>query len=316
MPTATSAVGIDVSRATLDVFIHPQQTHFVVANDPLGIETLRQRMRALPGSRIVLEATGGLEFRAARALADAGCTVSRISPARIHAFRKSLGKHAKTDKLDAALLARYAAIMEPEDRPLPSQADQALRDLAARRRQVVELIGMERNRLKQASDPFIVDSLNAMLAVLTAQRKAIEAALIAAIAADPATRRRFEILTSIKGIGPVVATTLVTDMPELGRLNRRQIASLAGLAPHDRQSGTSLDKSAIRGGRPCVRVALYMAALVASRANPDAKAFYQTLVANGKNKKLALIATARKLVTLANQLIRENRTWSPNMIDT
>jgi transposase len=304
-------VGIDVSKATLDVFVLPHGTHIVVANDPAGILQLLTHLREIAPGHIVLEATGGLEFPAARAIADAGLPVSRVNPSTVHAFRKSLGKHAKTDKLDATLLAKFAAFMEPEDRSLPSTDQQAIRDLAARRRQVVELIGMERNRLKQASSPLIVQSLNDMLEVLTAQRKAVEEALVEAINADAATRRRYEILTSIKGFGPVVATTLVTDMPELGRLNRRQIASLAGLAPHDRQSGTSLDKAHVRGGRPCVRVALYMAALVASRANPDAKAFYQSLIANGKNKKLALIAVARKLVTLANQLIREDRLWIP-----
>jgi transposase len=305
-------VGIDVSKLTLDVFVLPAQSHFVVGNDPAGIAQLLEKMAEHAPDAIVLEATGKLEFAAARALADAGFTVHRLNPARVHAFRKSLGKLAKTDKLDAALLARFALVMDLEDRPLPTAAAQAIRDLGARRRQLVDLLGMERNRLKQADAPLITESIRTVMTLLKTQLQAIEKSLLQAIADDPLAKRRYEVLTSIPGIGPAVAATLVIDMPELGQLNRRQVASLAGLAPQDQQSGTTLDHAPIRGGRPCVRRAVYMAALVAChKGNPDAKAFYRKLIENNKNKKLAVLAVARKLITLANQLVREDREWTP-----
>jgi transposase len=307
-----SVAGIDVSKAVLDVGLMPSGEHWREPNRTAGIVRVVERLLAAKVGRVALEATGGLEYPVARALADAGLEVIRVNPDRIHGFRKSLGQRAKTDKLDAALIARFAAVMDEPSRPLPSLAAQAIKDLAARRRQLVEMIAMEKNRLKAIADPAILDSVRLVIQALSAERARIEKALARAIAQDPAAQRRFEILTSVPGIGPVAATTLITEMPELGALDRRAAASLAGLAPHPDESGTTRKHARLRGGRPCVRTALYMGALTTRRLNPDAKAFYDRLLVNGKTRKQAALAVARKLVTLANQLLRENRRWTPN----
>lgn len=258
----------------------------------------------------------GLEYRLARGLADAGLRVHRVNPERIHGFRRMLGLRAKTDKLDAGLIARFAQMMDLPDRPIPSEADQDIKNLGARRRQLVEMAAAERNRLKQATGAAILDSVRRTLANLLAERTCIEAALLAAIRANATALERYQILLSIPGIGPVAASTLVTDMPELGQVDRRAIASLAGLAPHPQQSGTSQNGHSLRGGRTCVRVALYMAALSASRSRSPFKTAYDDLIARGKAPKQALIAVARKMLTLANQLIRDQRPWTQNHTST
>jgi transposase len=201
--------------------------------------------------------------------------------------------------------------MDEPARPLPSIQAQNLKDLAARRRQLVEMIAMEKNRLKRSIDLGLTQSVKTIIAALAAERTRIEALINNAIAAEAEAHRRYDILTSIPGFGPVVATTIVTEMPEIGQVDRRAAASLAGVAPHPEQSGTSLNRTNLHSGRPCLRTALYMAALAAARANPEMKAFKAQLVANGKAPKQAIIAVARKLITLANQLVRENRNWTP-----
>ena len=303
--------GIDVSKATLDIVILPSGKRLMAGNHPDGINRLTCQLREAQVAKVVLEATGGLEYPCARAIADAGITVSRVNPERIFGFRKSLGRRAKTDLLDAELMARFALVMDEATRPLPSIEAQNLKDLAARRRQIVEMIAMEKNRLKRSDDPSLTQSVKTIIAALSAERARLEKLIQQAISAEPEARRRYNILISIPGFGPVVATTLVTDMPELGQVDRRAVASLAGVAPHPEQSGTSLNRTNLHSGRPCVRTALYMAALAAARANPEMKAFKAQLVANGKAPKQAIIAVARKLITLANQLVRENRNWAP-----
>ena len=274
-----------------------------------GLADLGNHLLAAGVQRVVLEATGGLEIRVARSLTERGLAVHRVNPERIFGFRKSLGIRAKTDKLDAGLIARFAAIMDLPERPMPSPAAQAIKDLGARRRQLVEMIAGEKNRLKQATDAAVLTSLKATIAVLADLRADIERQLQAAIAADADSRRRYALLCSIPGVGPVVATTLITELPELGQVDRHAIASLAGVAPHPQQSGTTLNSHRLRSGRPCVRAALYMAALTASSANPRSKAEYQAMLQRGKAPKQALIAVARKLATLANQMIRNDQMW-------
>lgn len=304
-----TAAGIDVSKNTLDVCIWPGAAHRQVAYTAAGLADLCSHLQAAGVQRVVLEATGGLEVRAARSLMERGLLVHRVNPERIHGFRKSLGRRAKTDKLDAGVIAQFAAIMDLPERPMPSPAAQAIKDLGARRRQLVEMIAAERNRLKQATGAAVLASLRATITVLAGLRSDIERQLAAAIAADATSQRRYEVLCSIPGVGPVIATTLITELPELGTLDRHAIASLAGVAPHPQQSGTSLHTHQLRSGRPCVRAALYMAALTASRANPRSRADYKDMLERGKAPKQALIAVARKLVTLANQMIRNDQMW-------
>lgn len=310
IPIAGPVAGIDVSSRFLDTCILPARQHLRCPNTPEAFPGLLQQLRQAGVTRVVLEATGGYEYRAACAIAQAGLAVHRVNPDRIWGWRRSLGRLAKTDKLDAALIAGFAQTMTLPERPLPGPQAQAIKSLAARSRQLVEMIAAEKTRLKQSFDPMQLESLRLVLAALGAERDRIEAALQAAIAADPASRRRETVLRSIPGIGPKIAAMLVAEMPELGKLDRHAVASLAGVAPHPQQSGQMRSRDQLRGGRPCVRVALYMAALSTTRANSPFAAEYKALVARGKPRKVALIAMARKLITLANQLVRDDRLWS------
>ncbi|HEY4113339.1 MAG TPA: IS110 family transposase [Rhizomicrobium sp.] len=311
--TALSVAGIDVSKARLDVFVLPQRISSTFDNRGEGIAALIGQLQQHNVMRVVLEATGGLEFPAARALCDAGLSVTRVQPGRVRGFRKFVGKHAKTDTIDAELIARFAMAM-PQDDPrqsVPSEQAEAIRCLSARRRQLVDLLVQEKTRLRMTRDCFVLDSLRTVIAALKAERDRVEAALANAIAADERAARRAELLRSIPGIGPVVASVLITDLPELGTLNRHQVASLAGLAPHPQRSGTSQRGDHIGGGRACVRTALYMAAVASLRCNPSFKAFYKRLIAEGKPNKLAVVAVARKLVVLANAIVKSQQPWNP-----
>lgn len=306
--------GIDVSKQRLDVFVLPQRFGLWAANNVAGITELSGRLEALSVSRIVLEASGGLEYPAARSLSDAGFQVARVQPGRVRGFRTFLGRRAKTDALDAELIARFALAMPDEDiRNIPSARAEAVRSLAARRRQVVDLLVQEKTRLKMTRDAFLIESLRRTIHFLANERRQIEAALTRALENDAETSRKYTLLCSVPGIGKTVATTLLTDMPELGTLNRHQVASLAGLAPHPEQSGMSRTAAHIRGGRSCVRTALYMAAITAIRCNPAFKAFYRRLVETGKPRKIAIVAVARKLAVLANAILRTNAPWNPSV---
>jgi transposase len=312
MPAPLCVAGIDVSKARLDVFVLPQRTRAVFDNEDDGIGALVERLTEQGVGRVVLEATGGLEYPAARAIADAGIAVSRVQPGRVRGFRMFLGKLAKTDALDAELIARFALAMPADDeRTIPSEHSQAIRSLSARRRQLVDMLVQEKTRLKMTRDSFVLQSLKLTVVSLNQERKRIEAALAAAIEADETSRQRDVLLRSIPGIGAVVASVLLTDLPELGALNRHQAASIAGLAPHPQQSGTSRNADHIKGGRACVRTALYMAAVSATRCNPSFKTFYKHLIADGKPRKVALVAVARKLVVLANSIIKSGKPWTP-----
>jgi transposase len=304
--------GIDVSKARLDVFVLPDRVSLEFDNVPEGIDALVSRLKRQKVERVVVEATGGLEYPAARALSDGGIAVSRVRPGRVRGFRSFLGKFAKTDALDAELIARFALAMPDDvDRAIPSRRSEAIRSLSARRRQLVDLLVQEKTRLKMTRDSFVLESLRITIALLQRERKRVEAALAEAIDADQASRHRAELLRSIPGIGAVVASVLLTDLPELGTLNRHQAASIAGLAPHPQQSGISRSNDHIKGGRACVRTALYMAAVSAIRCNPSFRAFYQRLVQEGKPRKVAIVAVARKLIVLANAIAKSKKPWSP-----
>lgn len=307
--TPTLTVGIDAGLRFLDVGLAPSGKTFRVPNCPEGIAALITRLKEEGPHRVVLEAIGSYAQLAVNALVLAGFNVGVVNPRRIKAFREAEGRRAKTDKLDAQLIARFALKMTDDVRPLPSQKAQLLKALAARRRQLTEMIAMEKTRLKQALDPLIIQSCRNAIEHLEEECGAIESKLEALVSEDPVLAKTMDILISIPGIGPRIATVLVADLPELGKLDRKAIASLAGLAPHISQSGNMPPRAAIAGGRPCVRAALYMTALVSVRHNKRFKAEYEAMRANGKRPKVALIAVARKILVLANALVRDGECY-------
>lgn len=303
---AACAAGIDAGKVYLDVGIEPSGRRFRVKNAADGIERLVGRLQGAGVRRVILEAIGPYARAVVAALVSGGFEVGLVNPRRIKGFRNAEGKRAKTDRLDAGLIARFALRMSDTLRPLPTANQQALKGLATRRRQLVEIIAMEKTRLKQVADPLLVDSHRTMIALLAAERKRIEAEIASRLAADALLARRYAVLVSLPGFGPQVATTLITDLPELGSIDRRAIASLAGLAPHPTQSGTSPGRNQIAGGRPCVRTALYMAGLVACRCDQRFHAEYLAIRADGKPAKVAIIAIARKLLVLANTIVKND----------
>jgi transposase len=303
--------GIDAGKMHLDIGIEPSRRRFRVANAPEGIACLIGRLQQAGVERVVLEAIGPYAQSVVAGLDQAGFAVGVVNPRRIKAFRDAEGKRAKTDRLDAGLIARFAVKMSDALRAIPSANQLALKSLATRRRQLVEMIAMEKTRLKQAVDPLLCDSHRAAITALSAQRAHIEAAITARLTAETALARRIEILRSLPGVGVAVATTLVIDLPELGSVDRRAIASLAGIAPHPSQSGLAPGRNQIAGGRPCVRTALYMSGLVASRSNPRFRTEYQAMRQAGKPAKVAIIAIARKLLVLANALIKQDSLYDP-----
>lgn len=307
------AAGIDAGQRFLDVGLAPSGKTFRMPNAAEGIATIVERLANAGVRRVVLEAIGPYAQRLVAALSVAGFEVGIVNPRRIKAFRDAEGRRAKTDRLDARLIARFALKMTDAIRPLPSADQLALKALSTRRRQLTEMIAMEKTRLKQASEPLLQDSHRAAIAGLTEQCALIEAELAQRVSDDAELARVLEILKSIPGIGARIATLLITDLPELGRTDRKAIASLAGLAPHISQSGNAPPRASIAGGRPCVRAALYMAALVASRHNPQMKAAYTAMREQGKPAKVALVAVARRLLVTANTLVKTNQSWRPSI---
>jgi transposase len=309
--TTACAAGIDAGKSYLDVGLAPSRRHFRVPNGCEGIEHIVGRLHEAGIDKVVLEAIGPYAQPVVTRLVAAGFTVGLVNPRRIKAFREAEGRSAKTDRLDAALIARFAVKMTDALRPVPSADQQLLKALATRRRQLVEMIAMEKTRLKQAAEPWLCESHRSAIAMLTAERQRIEADLEARLAADPKQLRQRAILQSLPGFGVSVSTTLITDMPELGTLDRRAAASLSGLAPHPSQSGSGPARNEIAGGRPCVRTAVYMAALSAIRCDPRFKAEYQAMREAGKPAKVAIIAIARKLIVLANALLKNDVLYDP-----
>lgn len=262
--------------------------------------------------RVALEAIGPYAEALLQALSAAGIAVGAVDPRRIKAWRIAEGGRAKNDRLDAALIARFALLMPDIVRPVPDRESRAIRALSTRRRQIVEMIGQEKTRLKQALEPTIADSHRGMIARLCEERARIEAELRARLCHDEQNEQRFALLQSAPGVGPAVAITLMADLPELDRLDRRALASLAGLAPQISQSGTAPAKAHIAGGRPCLRSALYLAALSAARLDHGYKRDYLAMRQAGKPAKVALIAIARKLLVALAAMAKHNRPWIPD----
>lgn len=302
--TLARAAGIDVGQRFLDVGLAPSGKSFRLKNIGAAFDDLIERLRRESVVRVVIEAVGGYAQPLVDALARAGFEISIVNPRRIKAFRDAEGKRAKTDRLDAGLMARFALVMTDALRPLPDESQRALKALSVRRRQLTELIAIEKTRLKQALEPLVAASHKAAITELSALCAAIEAEIDARIAADPQAAEKKRLLLSIPGIGPRVAGILLTELPELGDRDRKAIASLAGLAPHVFQTGNTPPRAAIVGGRPCVRNALYMSALVAARHDPHLKAVYAELRLQGKPAKVALIALARRILITANAIVK------------
>jgi len=303
-------IGIDVSKDRLDVHVLPGGAAFAVARDSKGLEELIERLSPVSTTTIGVEATGGFETIVAAALVGAKLPVVVVNPAQVRAFAQALGKRAKTDPIDAAVIARFVEATRPEVRPLPDAETTALADLIARRRQIVQMIGAERQRAQRASRR-MKRSIGRVIGVLEKELADLDGEIGENIRGSSAWRDKENLLKSVPGVGPVIARSLIADLPELGTLDRRKIAALVGLAPWTRQSGNWKGKSFIGGGRSNVRSLLYIAAMVAARHNPTLRVFHQRLIAAGKAKKAALIAVARKLLTILNAVLRDQTPWRP-----
>lgn len=302
-------VGIDVSKDRLDVHVRPDGEAFVVERNGKGLELLVERLRDLSPTLVALEATGGFETIVAAAVAGAELPLAVVNPAQIRHFAQAVGKRAKTDPIDAGVIAHFAEAVRPTPRTFPDEAARLLAELVGRRRQIIEMMVAERQREKRARNVRVRKSLARHIAVLEKELGDIDQDIDTLVRGSPVWRAKEDLLASVPGIGKTLARTLLAELPELGNMDRRTIASLAGLAPYTRQSGRWRGKSMISGGRGAVRAASFLAALVASRHNPPLRDFYQRLIATGKPKMVALIAVARKMLTILNAILRDSRPW-------
>jgi transposase len=303
--------GIDVCKERLDVYLHPLGEHFSVMNDAGGWRALLRRLAPHPVARVVMEPTSKYHRAAHRHLDSAGIAVALINPHRARLFAQALGALAKTDRIDARVLALAGERLQPGPTAPPAAEEEALEELAGARSAALAERTATANRLKTTGYGFLRRELARRLRSLEAHVARIEAEIAARIAADPRLARQAAIIRSIPGMGPVNVLAILTGLREIGRINGKEAAALAGLAPFADDSGPRHGQRRIRGGRPALRKALYMAAVAASRCNPELKAFYRRLRDKGKSAKAALIAVARKLVVLANTLVSENRNWTP-----
>ena len=304
-------VGIDVSKDRLDVHVLPQGETFSVERNGKGLAALVERLKPLAPSLVAVEATGGFEMTVAAAIGGAGLPLAVINPARIRHYAEALGKRAKTDPIDALVIARFAADVKPEVRPLADDLTQLLAELVTRRRQIVEMLQAERQRDMRVTLKRFKKSIARVIAALEKELAELDREIDDMIRGSPVWCEKEDLLASVPGVGNQTARTLLAELPELGTLSRKRIAALAGLAPYTRQSGKWKGKSMIGGGRTSVRKALFIAALVAGRFNPVLKAFRDRLVAAGKPKIVAAIAVARRLLTILNAIIRDRRPWQP-----
>ncbi len=309
MSSAAVFVGIDVSKDQLDVALRPSAERAAVANNDAGIARLVKRLQAVHPTLIVLEATGGLELPVTSALAAAALPVVVVNPRQVRDFAKATGRLAKTDTLDASILAQFAEAVRPALRPLPDAETQALSALLTRRRQLIEMCTAEKNRLGTAPTP-VRKGIRAHITWIEGRLADLDEELAHAIRESPLWRDKDDLLQGTPGVGPVLARTLLASLPELGTLTRQQIAALVGVAPLNRDSGTFRGKRRVWGGRAHVRAALYMSALVATRFNPVIRVFYQRLCAAGKAKKVALTACMRKLLTILNAMLKHQTPWT------
>ena len=301
-------VGIDVSKDTLDVATYSsgQKWHFL--NSEAGINQVIQALNGLIPALVVMEATGGYETPVAYALHRAGIPCAIVNPREVRDFAKATKKLAKTDTIDARVLAHFASAIKPEPRPLSDEQTQELEAILTRRRQVIKMITAERNRLHMARKP-VMEAIKAHIDYLEKELSRIDTDLRGRIEESPVQREKYELLQSAPGVGPNLSATLLIELPELGNLNRRQIAALVGVAPLNHDSGTMRGKRSPWGGRPQVRAVLYMATLVAARFNPVISQFYTRLCAMGKAKKVALVACMRKLLTILNSMLKHHVPW-------
>jgi transposase len=303
-------IGIDVSKATLDIAARPDGESWTVTNDEHGLAELLPRLVALTPALVVMEATGGFEMLTAITLAKAGLPVAVVNPRQVRDFAKAMGQLAKTDALDAGMLADFAQRVRPTPRPLPDDAAQLLDSLLTRRRQIVEMLTAEKNRLGFARGPVKRD-ISHHIRWLEKRLTDVDGDLQDAVASSPLYQAKADLLRSVPGVGPVTALTLLATLPELGHLSRHQIAALVGVAPMNRDSGTMRGKRMVWGGRAPVRAVLYMAALVGLKHNPVLRVFYERLRAAGKPFKVAATACMRKLLTILNAMLHQNRRWDP-----
>jgi transposase len=302
-------VGIDVSKDRLDVHMLPGGQAFAVTRDGKGLKELVEKLSSVRPRLVAVEATGGFETVVAAAIAGAHLPLVVVNPAQVRHFAQAVGKRAKTDPIDAAVIARFAEAVKPEPRELPDEAARLLSELVGRRIQVLEMLVAERQRERRASAARVVKSLKRHIAALEKELPEIDRDIDTMVRGSPAWREKEDLLVTFPGVGKGTAHSILADLPELGRLTRREIASLVGVAPFTRQSGRWRGKSMIAGGRPTIRSAIYMAALSASRHNPVMRLFYQGLLARGKPKMLALIAVARKTLVALNAMLRDKKQW-------
>lgn len=315
MEVSLISVGIDVSKAQLDVEIRPSGEKQSFANDKVGIKALVKWLAKIAPTLIVLEATGGYERQVTRALVSADLPAVVVNPRQVRDFAKATGQLAKTDSIDAGVLAQFAEVIRPALRPLPDAVTLELRALTSRRRQLLEMIAAENNRLEMTSKA-VRKSIHAHIGHLEQALERINQELDRAIEQSPIWKENEDLLRSAKGIGPVTSRTLLAELPELGTLDRKQIAALVGVAPFNRDSGSLKGRRSIWGGRAPVRGALYMATLVATRHNPVIRDFYNRLIAKGKLFKVALVACMRKLLTILNSMIKHKTRWSNSFLQT
>lgn len=312
MEASSQWVGIDVSKAHLDVYLRPSGQQFQVSNQACGIEELVQRLLPIPVARVILEATGGLEQPVAQALQERGIGIAIINPRQGRDFAKASGKLAKTDRIDAAVLAHFGEAMQPEVSVLASANEQALQEAVTRRRQLVEMLSAEKNR-QSALRGKMRQSVEEHLEWLEQRIRELDEAIEQLSQAHEQWRSHQALLTSTPGIGPVIATTLIAMLPELGQVSDKRISALVGVAPLNRDSGKYRGARTTWGGRANVRALLYMGALVGIQHNPVLKAFYARLLAQGKAKKVVLTACMHKLVRILNAMIRDGKPWQPTV---
>jgi transposase len=302
---------VDVSKGRLEVFVHPTAERFGVSNDETGVDELLVRLEELSPTLVVLEATGGFERPVVAALVASGLAVAVVNPRQARDFARATGRLAKTDRIDAQSLAHFAEAVRPAPRAIPDEEARALGEILARRRQLVGMLTAEKNRLVTATTRQVKKRIEAHVRWLEEELTRAERDLQEAIEESPVWRENEELLRGVAGVGPVLAKTLLAELPELGELKDKQLAALVGVAPLNRDSGILRGKRATWGGRSGVRAALYMGALVATRCNPTVKMFYERLLAAGKPKKVALVACMRKLLVILNAMLRNRTAWRP-----
>jgi transposase len=308
MTSEGKVVGIDVSKRWLEVHVHGEPESRKIGNDPDGFVTLIERMKALQPELVVFEATGGYESRAAKALSEAGLAVAVVNPTRVRRFAEGVGILAKTDKIDARVIAHFARVVQPPINTRQTPLEEQLAAFVERRRQLLVELTAEKNRLSTCPD-CVREDIEEHIVWLEERIDRLETEIRACIAQKPEWQERADVIDSVPGVGPVTASTMVAELPELGHLNRQKIAALVGVAPFNKDSGPKKGKRRIFGGRSGVRRTLYMAALSAKKHNPIIRAFYESLLRRGKEKKVALTACMRKLLVMINAMVRKGEAW-------